>query len=90
MSKLTELLAELDKRRTEFDIGERASFSVNASEYDLLRPALRERDGMALVPREPTDVMLRAGWNAYVDDMKGGLERFAITYRAMLAAAEGK
>ena len=83
--ELTELLAKMDKRRVTSEY-----FWLLADEYDLLRSALRERDGMALVPREPTDVMLRAGWNAYVDDMKGGLERFAITYRAMLAAAEGK
>lgn len=42
---------------------------------------------MVMVPREPSDAMLRAGWNAYLSDMKGGLGRFAITYRAMLAAA---
>ena len=85
MNKLDELLADLDEEIINYE-----TVTLTPREYDLLRSALRERDGMALVPREPTDVMLRAGWNAYVDDMKGGLERFAITYRAMLAAAEGK
>ena len=85
MNKLDELLADLDEEIINYE-----TVTLTRREYDLLRSALRERDGMALVPREPTDVMLRAGWNAYVDDMKGGLERFAITYRAMLAAAEGK
>ena len=92
MSKLTELLAELDKRRTEFDIGERASFSVNASEYDLLRPALRERDGMALVPRDAWEgfvslVNVRLGKPTNRDKTP---EQLIAMARAMLAAAEGK
>ena len=40
-----------------------------------------------MVPREPNEEMLRAGWNEYLGDSYGGFERFAKTYRAMIAAA---
>jgi hypothetical protein len=46
-----------------------------------------EPTGWKLVPVEPTEAMLVAGWNEYLSDMKGGTPRFAITYRAMLAAS---
>ena len=53
--------------------------------------ALSRRDeATVVVPREPTDEMLRAGWNAYLEEMTGGLHRFAVTYAAMLAAAQGE
>ena len=73
-----------------------AGFNVAYDIRNNMIPALLETPPFATapsdpalvsVPREPTDEMMRAGWNAYCDDMKGGLERFAITYRAMLAAA---
>lgn len=50
-------------------------------------PSKPAESAFVRVPREPTDEMLRAGWNAYLEDMKGGLGRFALTYRAMLSAA---
>ena len=86
MSKLDELLAELDKRRTEFDIGERASFSVNAAEYDLLRSALREREGMMRI-----GVLHRtmSGEINFVQEV----DKLPIAVHAMIpvfAAAEGK
>lgn len=45
------------------------------------------QEGWKLVPVEPTEEMLRDGWNAYLGEMKGGFDRFAIVYRAMLSAA---
>lgn len=54
--KLAELLAELDERRKE------SSFAValKHAEYDLLREALHEREGMMLVPRADIEDLLHA------------------------------
>ena len=44
MSKLTELLAELDKEIIDY-----GAVTLTKREYDLLRSALREREGMVLL-----------------------------------------
>ena len=53
--KLTELLAELDREIIDYE-----SVTLTRREYDLLRSALREREGMAMVPRADIEDLLHA------------------------------
>lgn len=97
-SALIELLAAIDARHEA--VSNRHDDSQVASSVEnfwqkvaAARAALAttpvggEPAGWKLVPVEPTDKMLREGWNAYLEDIKGGFHRFSATYRAMLAAA---
>ena len=88
MSKLDELLAETDKEIIDY-----GAVTLTPREYDLLRSALREWEGMVLVPREPTAEMVNVGYSAMrtdnvIDSSEQG--RVSRIYRAMLAAAEGQ
>lgn len=91
-SKLAALLEELEDRRTS---DHKRFVTLTVAEYDLLREALREREGMVLVPREPTKAMLVAAFNEREQLMFARADysmadQFTAVYRAMLAAAEGK
>ena len=84
--KLTELLAELDKEIIDY-----GAVTLTQREYDLLRSALREREGMVLVPREPTPKMIEAmasAWQTAVEN--DAPDECVAEYRAMLAAVEGE
>ena len=82
MSKLTELLAELDEEIINYE-----TVTLTRREYDLLRSALRDREGMVLVPR--------AAWEYAQSRLKGlhGLrlegEPKPIDNSEFFAAAEG-
>ena len=82
MSELTELLAELDERRKESSF----AIAIKHDEYDLLRSALREREGMMRI-----GVLHRtmSGEINFVQEV----DKLPIAVHAMIpvfAAAEGK
>ena len=83
MSKLDELLAELDKEIIDYE-----AVTLTQREYDLLRTALWEVEGMVMVPR--------AAWEYAQSRLKGlhGLrlegEPKPIDNSKFFAAAEGK
>ena len=91
--KLTELLAELDEEIINYE-----TVTLTRREYDLLRSALRDREGMVLVPREPTNEMMEAGYRAVGDShyypaakaLEGWGALAKHVYYQMLAAAEEK
>ena len=96
MSKLAELLAELNEEIINY-----GAAPVTQREYDLLRVALREREGMVMVPREPTEAMIQAAREHSSVIAKSLIPMQPLNnatwqasvigrWKAMLAAAEGK
>ena len=88
MSKLDELLAELDKRRSEHRTA--SYFSITHTEYDLLRSTLRERAKAEEALAYLRNVVLAFGPD---DEVAMNQETWSRVHRsivAMLAAAEGK
>ena len=86
MSKLDELLADLDEEIINYE-----TVTLTRREYDLLRSALRDREGMVLVPRDAWEgfvslVNVRLGKPTNRDKTP---EQLIAMARAMLAAAEG-
>ena len=86
-AKLAALLAELDKEIVDYE-----TVTLTVSEYDLLREALREREGMVMVPREPTEKMYLAAKDCVPrTSLSPDFRRTAYSvYTCMLAAAEGE
>ena len=83
-AKLAALLEVLDEYRAGFY--PLAYMSIQAAQYDLLREALREREGMVLVPRADLEEINRDAWS----DDKTRLRLIARATDRMLAAAEEK
>ena len=83
--KLTELLAELDKEIIDY-----GTVTLTPREYDLLRSALREREGMVMVPKRLFERVLAAHEDAAnaLLDRHGDLHREIVA--KLRAAAEGK
>lgn len=86
-TKLSELLAELDSKREFIGLG----VYLRAAEYDLLRAALREREGMVLVPRSELEHW-REYWNGSYNEraMTDALDFLMARIDVVLAAAEGE
>ena len=96
MSKLDELLAEFEKQAAAHAGGDLIYVRDFQREYDLLRSALREREGMVMVPRDAWKLALNALTEAEAilggeyGDTYGVLCQTICELESKLAAAEGK
>ena len=73
--------------------------SVLAHDYFALREALSKQfppEGYVVVPREPTEKMVKAGrreysdWESHSDGSPYNVRGYARIYKAMIAAVEGE
>ena len=92
-AKLDALLEELDVRRK--TVAPKSYFGILPAEYDLLREALREREGMVKMPSY-ADISgaVARGWRTPRNAHKGMDSDLAssivVEVHQMLVAAEGK